>query len=70
MFSRKPTTITVSKSVKNPSSKSSNSKKTKTYNVRKTTKSVFDQLIKSFGRIGNEAEKDSKLLKTASNKLM
>jgi hypothetical protein len=49
--------------------KSINSKKTKNYNVRKTTKSVFDQLIKSFGRIGNEAEKDSKLLKNASNKL-
>ena len=50
-------------------SKSLNSKKNKTYNVRKTTKSVFDQLIKSFGRIGNEAVKDSNLLKKASNKL-
>jgi len=37
--------------------------------VKKTTKSVFDQLIMSFGRIGNEAKKDSELLKKASNKL-
>ena len=38
-------------------------------NIRKTTKSVFDKLINSFGHIGNEARKDSKLLKEASNKL-
>jgi thiol-disulfide isomerase/thioredoxin len=54
-----------------PRSKSGNKSKSdkNTFNVRKTTKSVFDQLIKSFGRIGTEAEKDSKLLKSASNKL-
>jgi thiol-disulfide isomerase/thioredoxin len=45
------------------------SHKTKNNNVKKTTKTVFEQLIKSFERIGDEAEKDSKLLKTASNKL-
>jgi thiol-disulfide isomerase/thioredoxin len=44
-------------------------RRTKNTNVKKTTKSVFEQLIKSFQRIGNEAEKDSKLLKKASNKL-
>jgi thiol-disulfide isomerase/thioredoxin len=49
--------------------KNKHSKKNKNINVRKTTKSVFDQLIKSFGHIGNEAQKDSKLLKEASNKL-
>ena len=56
-----------SKSTSKSRSKSKSSKKT--FNVRQTTKSVFDQLIKSFGRIGNEAKKDSKLLKSASNKL-
>ena len=54
--------MTSTKTKKSKSSKNS-------FNVRKTTKSVFDQLIKSFGRIGNEAKKDSKLLKSASNKL-
>ena len=39
-------------------------------NVRKTTKNVFEQLIKSFGRIGDEAEKDSKLLKKATRHLV
>lgn len=47
--------------------KSKNTKKN--FNLSKTTKSVFNQLIKSFGKIGNEAKKDSKLLKNASNKL-
>jgi thiol-disulfide isomerase/thioredoxin len=37
--------------------------------IRNTTSKVFKQLITSFKRIGNEAEKDAKLLKTASNKL-
>ena len=45
-------------------------KHSKNNNIRKTTKSVFDQLIKSFGHIGNEAKKDSNLLKKASNKLV
>uniref|UniRef100_A0A6C0F196 Thioredoxin domain-containing protein n=1 Tax=viral metagenome TaxID=1070528 RepID=A0A6C0F196_9ZZZZ len=38
-------------------------------NVRKTTKNVFEQLIKSFTRIGHEAEKDTKLLKKATSHL-
>jgi len=50
-------------------SKSKSKSGKKSFNIRQTTKSVFDQLIKSFGRIGNEAKKDSKLLKSASNKL-
>lgn len=37
--------------------------------IRNTTSKVFNQLITSFKRIGNEAEKDAKLLKIASNKL-
>ena len=41
----------------------------KEYDLSKTTKSLFDQLIKSFGKISNEASKDSKLLKSATNKL-
>ena len=38
-------------------------------NIKKSTKEVFGELIKSFGRISNEAHKDAKLLKQASNKL-
>jgi hypothetical protein len=38
-------------------------------NIRQSTKQVFGELIKSFGRIGNEAEKDSKLLNRVSKKL-
>ena len=52
-----------------PKSRTPTARRTKNTNVKKTTKSVFEQLIKSFQRIGNEAEKDSKLLKKASNKL-
>ena len=58
-----------SKKTKSPSKKTKVSHNNKKYNVKKTTKSVFDQLIKSFERIGDEAVKDSKLLKNASNKL-
>ena len=43
--------------------------RTKTQIIRTTTKNVFDQLIKSFGRIGKEAKQDAVLLKSASNKL-
>ena len=43
--------------------------RTKTQAIRTTTKNVFDQLIKSFGRIGKEAKQDAVLLKSASNKL-
>ena len=32
---------------------------------QKTIKSVFDKLIKSFGKIGNEADKDKAILKSA-----
>ena len=53
-----------SKSVKTKVSKLSDNKK-----IRNTTSKVFNQLITSFKRIGNEAEKDTKLLKIASNKL-
>jgi len=68
--SAKPSRKTKSsnKSMSSSYSKKSKSSK-KTSNLRKTTKSVFDQLIQSFGRIGNEAKKDSQLLKSASNKL-
>ena len=66
--SRKPTVKPSSKTMTSTKTKKSKSSKN-SFNVRKTTKSVFDQLIKSFGRIGNEAKKDSKLLKSASNKL-
>jgi protein disulfide-isomerase-like protein len=37
----------------------------KSTNKPSTMRSVFSKLIKSFGRIGNEAEKDEKLLKRA-----
>ena len=37
--------------------------------LRKTTGKVFDQLITSFKRIGNEASKDAIILQQASNKL-
>ena len=43
--------------------------RTKTQAIRSTTKNVFDQLIKSFDRIGKEAKQDAVLLKSASNKL-
>ena len=46
-----------------------NSKKQTKNNIKKSTKEVFGELIKSFGRISNEAHRDSKLLKRASNKL-
>lgn len=38
-------------------------------NVGKLTKRVFGKLIKSFGKISNEAHKDSKLLHNATSKL-
>lgn len=46
-----------------------NSKKQTKNNIKKSTKEVFGELIKSFGRISNEAHRDSKLLQRASNKL-
>ena len=45
------------------------SKKQTKNNIKKSTKEVFGELIKSFGRISNEAHRDSKLLQQASNKL-
>ena len=61
---------------KNKKSKSSQKKEKTRVNklsnnkkIRNTTSKVFNQLITSFKRIGNEAEKDAKLLKLASNKL-
>jgi len=55
------------------SHKSKKSKKVSTKNVknnlRTSTKEVFRELIKSFGRIGNEAKKDSKILRNATTKL-
>jgi len=52
---------------KNTHTKENNKKEN---NVRKTTKNVFEQLIKSFGRIGEEAIRDSKLLKEATTHLV
>lgn len=59
-----------SKSHKSKSHKSKAiSKKGSKNNLRTSTKQVFGELIKSFGRIGNEAKKDSKILRNASTKL-
>lgn len=38
-------------------------------NIRKSTKKVFSKLISSFDKIGNEAKRDSKILKNATEKL-
>lgn len=38
-------------------------------NVKKSTKEVFSKLVKSFGRISNEAKKDAKILQNATAKL-
>ena len=38
-------------------------------NIKKSTKEVFGKLVKSFGRISNEAKKDAKILKNATEKL-
>jgi thiol-disulfide isomerase/thioredoxin len=66
-------TIPKVKSHKSKSHKSKKSKKVSTKNVknnlRTSTKEVFRELIKSFGRIGNEAKKDSKILRNATTKL-
>ena len=43
---------------------------TKNNDVKYKTKSVFNQLIKSFDKIGSEAEKDSILLKKATNNFL
>ena len=45
------------------------SKKKSTRGVREQTTDVFKELIKSFKRIGNEAEKDANLLKRATQKI-
>jgi thiol-disulfide isomerase/thioredoxin len=58
-----------SKKASSGSKKATKTKKSNNYNVRQTTKNVFSKLINSFEKIGNEAAKDSKLLKKASNKL-
>ena len=58
---------TPSNNSKNTHTKENNKKEN---NVRKTTKNVFEQLIKSFGRIGEEAIRDSKLLKEATTHLV
>ena len=60
--------ITLRKKTKAKTTYKGKSKRSKN-NIKKTTKSVFNQLIKSFERIGDETQKDSKLLKKASNKL-
>jgi len=52
-----------SKTMKHTVKRSSNN------NIKQSTKEVFNELIKSFGRIGKEAEKDSKLLSRVSKKL-
>ena len=41
----------------------------KTNKTTNQTKKVFNQLVKSFDRIGQEARKDAELLKDASKKL-
>ena len=43
--------------------------KKKNNKTNKKTKNLFTQLVKSFTRIGEEARKDSKILKDASKKI-
>lgn len=66
---RKSKSKSKSKSNSKSNSKINSKNIRKEYDLSKTTKSLFDQLIKSFGKISNEASKDSKLLKSATNKL-
>jgi hypothetical protein len=48
---------------------SKSSRKSSPKSIKNTTTNVFAQLIKSFKRIGNEAEKDATLLRKATKKL-
>ena len=59
------------KTMKPMKTRKTSSKKSgkKANSVKRTASNVFEQLIKSFKRIGNEAEKDSLLLKKATKKL-